>query len=110
MKLQKTAKARLELQPGARTLGQRERALLVLCDGKKATREFAKFFDAQLDQLVQRLVREDYLELCPVAASVAPKRTLPATARVVVRELTVVPVPPKVSADQFEGKRSMATT
>jgi len=35
MRLQKTAKARLELQPGVRALRQRERALLLLSDGQK---------------------------------------------------------------------------
>ncbi len=40
MRLQKTEKARLELQPGNRTLSLQERSLLLLADGQKSVNEF----------------------------------------------------------------------
>lgn len=85
MLLQRTEKARVELQPGVRTLGQRERSLLLLADGRKSLLDFRPLFDGAGEQIVLRLVREGYLE---------PMRAAPAPA----------------AADSFEGKRSLATT
>jgi hypothetical protein len=120
MKLQKTAKARLELQPGVRTLGQRERALLLLADGQKTIRDVSPYFDDQLAQLVNRLVLDGYLE------RVAANHPLDVGTRPLGGEISAPlpyaskqgdsvkpspePASPKVAADQFEGKRSLATT
>ena len=42
MQLHKTERARAELKPGVRTLGQRERTLLLLADGSKSAQDFHK--------------------------------------------------------------------
>jgi hypothetical protein len=120
MKLQKTAKARLELQPGARTLGQRERTLLLLADGQKTIRDVSPYFDDQLPHMVNRLVLDGYLE------RVAANLPLSADTPSLIGEISAPPPnvskqedsakpPPepantKVAVDQFEGKRSLATT
>ena len=85
MGLTKTDKARAELQPGQRRLGQRERALLLLADGHKTVHEVAAFMGGEGERLVLQLLRDGYLMQAQAAA---------------------VPV----AADPFDGKRSMATT
>jgi hypothetical protein len=86
MGLTKTDKARAELQPGQRSLGQRERALLLLVDGHKTALEVSAHLghDAERgERLVMQLLRDGYLT-----------------------QATAVPV----AADPFDGKRSLATT
>ena len=81
----KTDKAHAELQPGQRTLGQRERALLLLADGRKSAQEIAAYLGLEGEGLVAKLMEDGYLAL---------QRT------------AVIPG----AADPFDGKRSMATT
>lgn len=106
MPLQKTERARAELKPGVRTLGQRERTLLLLADGTKSAQDFHLMFEGDGQEIVLRLIKNGYLERKPqpeplsaaLPANIATPQAIPA------------PAPPKVSADRFEGKRSMATT
>jgi hypothetical protein len=107
MRFQKTAKARLELQPGVRVLGQRERALLLLSDGQKTLRDLRPFFDNQLERLVSRLLCEGYLErIAPGHGSSMP---VAASIRVLRVESIPEPVTSKLAAEQFVGKRTLAT-
>ena len=99
MLLQKTEKARVELRPGQRTLGQRERSLLLLADGNKSLRDFQQLFDGEGEKLVLALVRDGYLVADGQAAPRPPAALTPID----------VPAPPP-SGDSFEGKRSLATT
>ncbi|APW42477.1 hypothetical protein [Rhodoferax saidenbachensis] len=106
MRLAKTAKAKDELKPGVRTLGQRERALLLLIDGEKTLTDLAKFFQDDIQMLALQLIRDGYLlevQLSETRLSVSPDHgpvgTRPQQA-----------LQPPVSADQFNGKRSLATT
>lgn len=85
MGLTKTDKARFELQAGQRTLGQRERALLLLADGHRNAQEVGAFLGQEGEQLVLKLLHDGYLTRQQVA-------TVP------------------VAADPFDGKRSLATT
>lgn len=128
MQLHKTDRARAELKPGTRTLGQRERTLLLLADGSKSVLDFRPLFNGDGEQIALRLLREGFLEAHPsdqLHAAVKPAKTYPH------QPSTPLPVPQvkaqqaqqqqhfpspettqaiKVSADQFEGKRSLATT
>ena len=123
MQLHKTDRARAELKPGIRTLGQRERTLLLLADGSKSVQDFRPFFDGDGEQIALRLLRDGFLEAHPgqkmqSAASAAPATTYQLSAAPVKRAAEQpqnFPSPEttqaiKVSADQFEGKRSLATT
>ena len=123
MQLYKTERARAELKPGIRTLGQRERTLLLLADGSKSVQDFRPLFDGDGEQIALRLLRDGFLEAHPgqkmqSAASAAPATTSQLSAAPVKRaaeQLQNFPSPEttqaiKVSADQFEGKRSLATT
>jgi hypothetical protein len=96
MFLLKTDKARQELQPGGRrTLGQRERALLLMADGQRSVTDFGQLFGSrdEAGRVALHLVQEGYLHRSQPAAPAAapPPQAAPA-------------------ADVFDGKRSLATT
>jgi len=111
MQLHKTDRARAELRPGVRTLGQRERTLLLMADGSKSAQDFRPLFDGDGEAIALRLLREGFLEAHPGKTAAAPAPA-PAPAPA---QLQNFPSPEttqaiQVSADQFEGKRSLATT
>lgn len=82
MLLQRTDKARDELRPGMRTLGLRERSLLLMADGNKSLFDINAVMGGQAEPIVLDLVRRGYLQTATRTAA----------------------------ADPFEGKRSLATT
>ncbi|WP_382158963.1 hypothetical protein ACFJGX_20890 [Hydrogenophaga sp. UC242_50] len=90
--LNKTQKGRAELRPGQRQLAQRERALLLLADGRKPDAELFALFEGQGPTLAADLISRGYL----VDEAPPPPRT-PAN------------TPPTVSADAFSGPRSLAS-
>ena len=125
MRLQKTDKAKAELQPGVRTLGQRQRTLLLMADGRKTMDDFSSLFNGEGAKVAFQLIGDGYLVGEALAAQVIERSS--ATARLAaqaVAQPVKMPVP-KVSApqsptqpapiatqqsfDQFEGKRSLAT-
>lgn len=122
MQLHKTERARVELKPGTRTLGQRERTLLLLADGNKSAIDFQPLFNGEGEQIAMRLLREGFLEMHPhpvdrLPAAVTDGSTRPKIALIQPSEQQQQDFPSpeiaqatKVSADQFEGKRSLATT
>lgn len=129
MQLHKTSRARAELQRGVRTLGQRERTLLLLADGSRSARDFQALFDGDGEEIALRLLSEGYLERQPAPASArpVPAKAAPrqaarpaderaASARPFAPSETPSEAPPSslgaqyAGADPFEGKRSLATT
>lgn len=90
--INKTEKGRAELHPGQRTLGQRERAILLVTDGRKSTASLHALFNGDGKAIVEALLRGGYL------AEEAPEA--PARPR---------PAPLQVSADTFSGPRSLAS-
>ncbi|MGJ7544020.1 hypothetical protein [Variovorax sp. LT1R16] len=92
----KTDKARDELHGGRRTLSQRERALLLMADGRRSLSDFSPLFANRDEaaQAIQTLMQRGYLEAAGTV-SAAP---------------TAVPLPLGTAADTFDGKRSLATT
>lgn len=116
MQLHKTDRARAELKPGVRTLGQRERTLLLMADGSKSAQDFRPLFDGDGEAIALRLLHEGFLEAHPSkkSAPAAPAEPAPAP-KLKPTQLRNFPSPEttkaiQVSADQFEGKRSLATT
>lgn len=115
MQLQKTDKARAELQSGIRTLGQRERALLILADGKTTVGAVDHLFNGQAQHMAQQLIAAGYLvgiDLEP-ARTRAPKIQVPEQppAPVAAPEAEAAPDTLRPHAvDNFAGKRSMAST
>ena len=125
MRLQKTDRARAELKPGVRTLGQRERTLLLLADGSKTVSDFRPLFAGDGEQIALQLLKDGFLEAHPASttttsfvlsrpASLAVEALRPAAVTIAhQREDFPSPEttqPVQVSADTFEGKRSLATT
>jgi hypothetical protein len=126
MSLHKTDKARAELTPGSRSLGQRERTLLLLADGNKSPQDLGWMFGGEAGVLLQKLMQEGYLEkrgpsgrpAAPPAQASASPPPQPATPpppqpapaqRANAANADTAPTP-AVAADAFEGKRSLATT
>lgn len=128
MYFQKTDKAVAELASRQRTLGLKERALLLLADGKKTGPELASLVQAQTT-LLHTLVHQGYLEPVRATAPEPPASTnsilLPeagktasvpaAKAKNQVKTEKTEDSPPattppvRAAADTFEGKRSLAT-
>ncbi|KQX92255.1 hypothetical protein [Variovorax sp. Root473] len=96
----KTEKARDELQAGQRTLSQRERALLLMADGRRSLTDFSPLFPSRVEaeQAIQGLMQRGYLQ------DARPVVVQP------VAGPSTEPVSVATSADSFDGKRSLATT
>ena len=105
----KTDKARDELQGGQRTLSQRERALLLMADGRRSLTDFSPLFANRIEaeQAILALVSKGYLQDARAVAAataqavvIAPPAPMPAAD----------PIRIATSTDNFDGKRSLATT
>ena len=112
MPLIKTDKAHRELASRQRTLNLKERALLLLADGHKPTAELLKLVQVDVT-LVQFLVMQGYLAPAQQTtrrkdAGQPAEPVVPSPSAPNVRHAD--PVRVKVSADPFDGKRSLATT
>jgi hypothetical protein len=85
-----------------RTLGLRERSLLLMADGNKSLFDINAVMGGQAEPIVLDLVRRGYLATAVQAATPAvtspPQSPAPA------------PMPAPPASDPFEGKRSLATT
>jgi hypothetical protein len=126
MLFRKTQKGRDELKPGGRELGLRERGLLLLFDGHKTLADVQGFFNGEAEKVALSLVERGYLESLdatglsfdtgyadmlagPMGELLASKLQQPSP----LPANLLVDVSPKstaVSADSFNGKRSLATT
>ena len=106
--LRKTEKGRLELRPGNRTLGQRERAILLVVDGQQSESQMATLFTGDGRQLIDLLLAQGYLERR--GAGQAAKGV-----KADVQPLPKSPLEPDGSnsvgghGDAFTGNRSLAS-
>lgn len=113
MKFKKTEKGRSEIAPGVRTLGQRERTFLLLADGQKAVSDIGKVLAGDLSTLAQKLVSEGYLVEVPSTGDTrrGSRGSVPTSEKSVAKSTMGLPHQPlTIAADQFEGRRSLATT
>ena len=102
----KTAKAREELQSGQRSLSQRERALLLMADGQRSLTDFSPLFPSR-DAALLMLVERDYLQ-DGSAPSAVERSIASASSPEAAPSAELIPV--NSAADNFEGKRSLAST
>lgn len=58
----KTEKCRDKLRPGNRTLGQRERALLLVANGQQSESKVAELFQGEGRRLLDQLLTQGYLQ------------------------------------------------
>ena len=115
MYLCKTDKAREELAARLRTLTQRERAAVLMADGTRTGTELRILLQCD-DGLIERLTTGGYLQPVPAPSSASA----PTSPRPVAMPLPAATAPkPKAPApppagnrgsDNFDGKRSLATT
>ncbi len=119
MQLHKTDRARAELKSGTRTLGQRERTLLLLADGSKSVQDFRPLFNGDGEEIALRLMRDGFLQAQPGKAAQAIRAPAVTADKAqparpdrpsLAQDNPPSQAPARVSADQFEGKRSLATT
>jgi hypothetical protein len=102
--LNKTDKGRRELTPGQRSLGQRERAILLMADGRQPVSALAKLFDGEGERLIHALLTSGHLFHPDAAKSrkkaggIDPVRHGPSGAAA-----------PKMHGEQFVGARSLAS-
>jgi hypothetical protein len=102
MFLCKTDKARDELATRSRTLSQRERAALLMADGARTRGELRALLQCD-DELIEGLIAARYLQPGPRRSATPPSVQAPVqapAASAVARHGT----------DNFDGKRSLATT
>ncbi|GAB4089664.1 hypothetical protein [Hydrogenophaga soli] len=118
MSLARTAQATLELSNRERTLPLKDRAVLLLADGRKSAHELAALVRCSTEDVL-RLVTQGYL------AAAAPQRTRPAPSDPSAPAPAPAPAaspastfgpstlsptaPAPVAVDRFEGPRSLAT-
>lgn len=106
MYLQKTDQAVLELARRDRKLLLKERALLLLADGQKSDTELLAMVQAEAPML-QSLVAQGFLvRRLPAATNRTPSPPTPSPTPLAAD----TPPAPRVAADTFDGKRSLATT
>lgn len=96
----KTEKGRLELRPGHRNLGQRERALLLVADGQQSETQMGELFGGEGQRLIAQLIAQGFL-----ARREPPRKAQPSP----VRAEAPTPSPTAPHGEQFAGTRSLAT-
>ncbi|MFE8644813.1 hypothetical protein ACFX58_06980 [Sphingomonas sp. NCPPB 2930] len=116
MYLQKTEKARAELASRSRLLGIRERAFLLMADGRQTRSRMLDLVPAA-EAMVDALIAQGYLLPVPAEAqghAPAPPYAAAPIEVAQARPTTVAAPAADASAahaaDAFDGKRSLATT
>lgn len=120
MQLHKSEKAKLELASRARALNVRERGALVLADGRKTRAEMQGLLQDD-GRILQKLIADGYLiVLGPEGSGPTPAKSQPQARQAFYAspapgasspESTATAVSaPGPQGDNFEGKRSLATT
>lgn len=115
----KTEKGRLELRPGHRSLGQRERALLLVADGQQSESQMAALFSGEGRRLIDGLLESGYLERKSPARSGNDARYAPARPGAALASpqppaqsallMTPAAQTPATHGEAFSGTRSLAT-
>jgi len=115
----KTEKGRHELRPGNRSLGQRERAVLLMADGQQSEAQMAVLFNGEGQQLLATLLAQGYLERREarrLPPEPAPARTAPTPGPVPaaspaspLRPTPHAATPQSPHGEQFSGARSLAS-
>lgn len=123
MFLLKTDKAREELRPGRRSLSQRERALLLMADGRHSMTDFGPIFGGveEAGRVARDLEAQGYLRWSgPAPEGAAPAASAPVQPIRTRDAAPAMETPARTgahadeaagnAADNFDGKRSLATT
>lgn len=118
MTLYRSELAKNELASGKRSLSQRERGALFLVNGQRTQQEVQALLQDD-GSMLKKLIETGYLLVDEPAAQSQPPLPVQAQAREAVAGSPGLPpapmpaapdAPAPVAADNFEGKRSLATT
>lgn len=101
----KSEKGRHELRPGNRSLGQRERAVLLLVDGNQPEATIAELFGGEGRKLIEQLLQQEFLQRV-VSQGPATTTVAPAAAQTPTAKTQAAPTP--VHGDPFGGTQSLA--
>ena len=101
--LNKTDKGRQELSQKHRTLGQRERAILLMANGRQSESQLAQLFADEGRHLVRALLERGYLER-------SRTEDTPQTTERSDGALTPSPTPAASHGEQFVGARSLGAS
>lgn len=109
--LVKSELGRAELRPGSRTLGQRERAILLMADGKKVDAELFAMYGGEGRTIVAELIRRGYLEEDSTSTAAARKRHAHPSAETQPSAVLASATSSNVlqAVDNFSGARSLAS-
>lgn len=110
MQLHKSEKAKLELSSKARVLSLRERSALFLADGRKTRHEMLGLLQDH-GGILDKLITDGYLIVVAGGGAAAePARTGTAAQDVPTQPAELPAEASRLAGDNFEGKRSLATT
>ena len=103
----KSEKGRQELRPGNRTLGQRERAVLLMMDGHQREAVIADMFGGEGRTLIEQLLAQNFLQR--IEPQRASKATAPKSGPLAHAKPQETPeTPAEVHGDTFGGTQSLA--
>jgi hypothetical protein len=117
----KTERGRNELRPGHRSLGQRERAVLLLVDGQQTEAVISQLFNGDGRRLIERLITDGFIgrqaarsgaTVVDAAAPRTPAARAPSAREPVLVSRDAEPAPAANTAhhgDTFSGARSLAS-
>ncbi|WP_077594453.1 hypothetical protein [Polaromonas sp. A23] len=110
MQLQKSDKAKLELSSRLRVLNLRERSALFLADGRKTRHEMLGLLQDD-GSMVDKLITDGYLIVVAGGGAASTAEARESAPPVLTTEpARLVAESPTLGGDNFEGKRSLATT
>jgi len=109
MVLYRTDKAHAEFRPGVRSLGLRERTLLLLVDGRRTSSELTVMFDGLAEPLVQKMLQDGFLSFDRATPAVLPKDSRPGLAQEArPAEVDAWPQTLSGTAETASARRSLA--
>lgn len=104
----KSEKGRHELRPGNRSLGQRERAVLLLVDGNQPEATIAELFGGEGRKLIEQLLQQEFLERVVPQGTAKAAVALAAAQSPTARTQAAPMAPTPVHGDPFGGTQSLA--
>ncbi|MDP2419121.1 MAG: hypothetical protein U1D25_11775 [Hydrogenophaga sp.] len=103
----KSEKGRHELRPGNRSLGQRERAVLLLIDGKQPEEGIGELFGGEGRKLIDQLLQQEFIQRINTQAT--SKSTPAEPKKPPVSRSAPAPAPEPIHGDPIHGTPSLAS-
>lgn len=104
----KSEKGRHELRPGNRSLGQRERAVLLLVDGNQPETAIAELFGGEGRKLIDQLLQQEFLQRVSPQGSATAADAQGAARTAMAKAAHTSAATPPLHGDPFGGTQSLA--